>query len=191
MKLKKILITFIAIFYAFSIYAQVNCNKPVETLHFTVLDANLKLMEGINNDAGYNTYAARFFHNKAQVYITEFFNKYLHFWDIQFGILVFSLIGYIGILYGFWQLAVKKKNHDRLFYFVLALFLPMFEIFQVPASSELRHILIFVPLGVFSLYGVWKFLVLHKRFGFQFIFILLFLSIYLMYIFYNDARIYC
>lgn len=182
MKLKKLLIILIAIFYVLIIYTQVNCNKLCETLHFTVLDSNLKLIEGINNDVGYNTYAARFFHNKAQVYVTEFFNKYLHFWDIQFGILFFSLIGYFGILYGFWYIAVKKKNYERLFYFSLILLVPLLEIFQVPGSSNIRYILIFVSVGGFSLYGIWQLLSHHKRFGFPIIITLLLLSIYLIFI---------
>lgn len=189
MKLRKLLIILIAIFYVFIAYTQVNCNKLCETLHFTVLDSNLKLLDGINNDVGYNNYTARFFHNKVQVYLAEFFNKYLHFWDIQFGILFFSLIGYFGILYGFWHIAVNEKNYERLFYFLLILFVPLLEIFQVPGSYKLRYILIFVFLGGFSLYGIWQFLGLRKRFGFLIIITLFLLSIYLMYISHNKAQI--
>src|SRR5947199_669682 len=88
----------------------ITCQKLADKFYFSSYDVALKLDELVHNDVGYATYTVRFFHNKPSIFSIEILNRYLQFWDIQFDVLYFSIVGYFGILYGFWHVLLKENK---------------------------------------------------------------------------------
>lgn len=168
------------------------CHNLSDKFHFSIFDANLKLQEAITNDVGYSTYAARFFHNKVIVYGTEFLNKYILFWDVRFDVLLFSLIGYFGILYGLWLLITTRRNYvKRLIILGIVLLLPLIEIFQLFQPFQVRFVITILPMYVISLFGLWQFMKRYKRKGLISLFVLLLLSLWYGSVLHNDFNNYC
>jgi hypothetical protein len=163
------------------------CQKLADRFYFSNLDSQLKLDELTRNDLGYSTYIARFFHNKVLVYGSELVNKYLQFWDINFDLFFFSIVGCFGIIYGFWYLFRKEKKTFKIWLLIIALLLlPFVEIEQAPIPFAVRIILVLTPYYIFSLFGIWQFMKRHKKVGALIIGIFIFLSLWYMLVFEND-----
>jgi hypothetical protein len=157
----------------------ITCQKLSDRFYFSSYDVVLKIDELVHNDVGYATYTVRFFHNKLPLYSIEIINRYLQFWDLRFDVLYFSIVGYFGILYGFWHL-LRKENKSYKTWAVLIglLLLPTIEIFHLILPFAARMVVLFVPYYLFSLFGIWQFLKKHKRLGLFVVIGLILLSIW-------------
>jgi hypothetical protein len=183
----KILIVIIFLIEIASGSLWIRCQKLADRFYASNLDSQLKLDELVRNDVGYATYTARFFHNKMLVFGSELINKYLQFWDIRFNVLFFSIIGYFGIFYGFWQLLRKeKKTYKTWILILLLLVLPFIEIEHVSIPYWERISIVLFPYYFFSLFGIWQFIKQHKKIGVVTVTILIFISIWYMLVFQKD-----
>jgi hypothetical protein len=188
----KFFIIGILFFEIFLISLWLPCQRIFEKLYFSSFDVLLKLDESIHNDIGYNTFLARFFHNKIIVSSTEIVNKYMLFWDIRSGLLLFSIIGYFGILYGFWTLLTKEKKTIKLWLAIcILLLLPLIEIFNLPIPRVIRFVITTGPLYLFSLYGLWQFSIRYKKHGFIILILLAVISIWYFLVMQHDITTYC
>jgi hypothetical protein len=185
--ISKILITLIFLIELGSVSLWIRCQKLADRFYLSNLDSQLKLDELVRNDVGYSTYTARFFHNKMLVYGGELINKYTQFWDIRFDVFFFSIIGYFGILYGFWHLLRKEKKTYKTWIIVaLLLSLPFIEIGHVSIPYWIRIIILLVPYYLFSLFGIWQFIKKHRRIGITLVTILILISIWYIIVFQKD-----
>jgi hypothetical protein len=164
-----------------------SCQKLADRFYFSPFDSQLKTGELVHNDAGYSTHIVRFFHNKLSVYGSELFDRYLQFWDIRFGAYFFTIVGYFGILYGFWYLIRKDhKSYKTWTIIIVLLLLPFIEILHVNIPFIARLLILLVPYYIFSLFGIWQFLKKHKKYGVLIISILILLSAWYIFAFEKD-----
>lgn len=183
----KLLITLIILLEFATGSLWIRCQKLADKFYANGLDAQLKLEEAVRNDVGYSTVAARFFHNKINVYMTEFLNTYIQFWDIRFDVLFFSIVGFFGILCGFWyMLTNKKKTYKTWLLLVVLMVWPLIEIIRVPLPYWIRIIIILIPFYVFSLYGLWQFLKHHKLLAPVVIIVLIVISAWYLLVFQTE-----
>jgi hypothetical protein len=153
------------------------CSSFVDFFHFSSIDMHLKLDDLINNDKGFSTLSVRFFHNKIAFFVQEVFSSYLRFWDIRFGVVFFSIVGYFGILCGFWYL-IKSRTRYRWLIVAIFLLLPFLEIFRLIPSFQISFIILAGSYDVLSLYGILGFVRSYKRLGLLLIAILMLISIW-------------
>lgn len=178
--IKKIIIFIIFVIDAWTTMLWLKCAKFADFFHFSSLDMRLKLEEAVHNDKGFPSLYSRFFHNKVVFFAKEVFANYFHFWDIRFGVVFFSIIGYFGILCGLWYL-LKSKTRYRWLVIIVYLILPFIEVFHSIEPYRLRLILLSVPYYAISLYGIWQFLKFHKDKGFWIVIVLVVFSIWYSY----------
>jgi hypothetical protein len=166
------------------------CRDLADTFHFSTLDMQLKLQEAISNDVGFEPLIVRIFHNKVIVSINEIFKQYIHFFDIRFGAMFFSLVGYFGIVLGFYYLIKVKMRYRRL---VLAFFLllPFLEVFRLISNFQIRFIVLVVPYVFLSVFGLSSFLVANKKGGAKALVMLIIVSIWYQFILQSDISINC
>ncbi len=175
--IKKIIL-FIGVFVIISTVGPfLDCWRFDERIYFSPLEMDLKLIEAVHNDVGYAPNIARIFHNKAQLGAFFVFDSYLYFFDIRFLAPIFSLVGYVGIFWGFWYL-FGLKNKFRQFIISLLLVLPFIEIFKLIDNTFARALIISVPYFVLSIFGIWQFLKSHKWIGVLVVLILVVLSVW-------------
>lgn len=167
-----------------------SCRDFSGQFHFSALDMRLKLEEAIHNDVGYSTNLARAFHNKAAFTANQVLVNYLHFWDIRFGAIYFSLVGYFGIFSGFWYLAKRKGKFSRIL-LILLLILPFIEVFRLISEFQIRFLLLSIPYLLLSVYGLWQFIRTNKKKGLITIVILVVLSFWYQSVFSNDVFLNC
>jgi hypothetical protein len=173
----KVLLIIIIFVELNSLRLWMECQKFADRFEFSSFDVFLKLKEAINNDIGYSTYLVRFFHNKIALTLNQLTIKYLYFWDINFGVLLFSFIGYFGIICGFWYL-VESKLKLKWIILITLLLLPFIEVLKIFNPFQLRFILITAPYFIFSLYGLWQFMKFKGKKGGIFIIVLILMGIW-------------
>lgn len=188
--IKKILISIILLVELLAFRLWFACEKLADSFHISFLDDRLKLEEAIHNDTGYPIQLYRFFHNKVAFTINQVFVNYIHFWDIRFGVMLFSIIGYFGVFIGFWYLT-KVKNKYKWVIFAVLLLIPLIEIFLLPISYQLRISILVIPYQVLSMFGYWQFIKMHRRRAVVFIVILILISIWYQAAFHNEIFFNC
>lgn len=190
MKFKKIIISIIFLLELFVAKLWFACRDFSDSFHFSYPKMNLDLLGAVNNDQGFSTAIVRFFHNKPLFLFNQIFARYLHFWDIRFGVMFFSLAGYFGILAGFWYLT-KTKNKYKLLIFAALLFIPFIEVFSLPLEYKFRFVILSLPYQLLSIFGYWQFTKLHQRRAILFLTILISLSIWYIGVFQKDIFFSC
>jgi hypothetical protein len=164
-----------------------SCQKFADRFYYSPFDSELKLDELVHNDVRYRTYTARFFHNKISVYGNEFANTYLQYFDIRFTLMLFSIVGFFGILCGYWYLFRKKNKTYKTWVIVaLLLTLPLIEMTHPPVPFIMRLGAIVVPYYILSIYGIWQFIKHHKKLGIVVVLVLIVLSIWYLAVFEKD-----
>jgi hypothetical protein len=166
------------------------CTDFTSPIHFSSLDMKLKLEEAIRNDVGYEPVVARTYHNKLNFGAMVILNSYLRFWDIRQGVLLFSIIGYLGIFLGFWYLIVSK-NKIKWPLFAVLLLIPFIEVFHFPIAYHIRLGLLTVPYMIFSVFGLWNFLERDKLLRVGLLIILAILSFWFLDVFKSEIFSYC
>lgn len=185
--MKIVLIVITALVELYTLIYWYGCKTLANIFTFSTFDAKLKIDDAVHNDVGFSTNIVRIFHNKAQLYTSEVFNKYINFWDIHFIVLFFTLIGCFGIVCGFWYLLNKNKRTYKVWLLFLGLLiLPFIEILPIQIPNWLKVIIILIPYYILSLFGIWQFLRQHKRIGIVIIIFLIIISIWYMLVFQKD-----
>ena len=188
--IKKIIIFIALIVGLITLVPWFKCGSFADPLHYSQFDMVLKLHEAVHNDIGFSAFAARAFHNKIALSAILIFNSYLYFWDIRFGALLFSLVGYFGILCGFWYLT-KSKMKFKWWIFSAFIVLPFIEIFHFPLPYHQRLISLTLPYQAFSVFGLWKFIEADKWKRLLFLIILITLSICYYFTFVEEIFLNC
>ena len=185
--MKKVIIILIIVFNLVLLRYWLQCEHVQNRMLFSQFDVVLKVNEAIGNDVGYNSYIARFYHNKAGVEASELLGKYLHYWDMHFVFLFYSVVNCFGLVYFVVSYFNQPKRVGVQRYLLLiTLILPFFILLNPPAPFPLQIILLAMITQTLSLYGVWMFLNAYKKKGIIIIFFLLLLSIWYIFVFQKD-----
>ncbi len=190
MNSQKILVIVVAFVTINSFKLFLACDNFSDTFHFSPLDMRLKLEEAIHNDMGFSVNLARFFHNKVAFSINQIFINYLHFWDVKFGVIFFSIVGYCGIFFGFWYL-IKTNSQYKWYVLAMLLLLPLIEVFRTPASYQMRLIFLAISFLFLSIFGVWQFVKNQKKKAVVLLILLVVLSLWYQMILQSDAFLNC
>ncbi len=166
------------------------CRDLKDPAHFISQNTKLKLKAVIDNDVGYSTLLARFFHNKIEFTINQIVISYLHFWDVSFGVRFFSLCGYLGIFFGFWYL-VKSKLWIKKILIAILLLLPFVEVFSLISNFQVRVVVLALPYISLSIYGWYIFLNEYRKKGLIILAIFIILSLWYQYALLSDIFINC
>jgi hypothetical protein len=136
------------------------CKAFTDVFHHSSVDLKLQLLDYVHTEKGTSLLLTRLFNNKFDIGFFDYVRFYLQFWDIRFGSIWFSLIGYVGILFGFYYLfSEKKKTLYHWIALVIILILPLIEIIIEPHVSILiKSSYLWLPFILFSLYGSYQFL---------------------------------
>jgi hypothetical protein len=188
MNITKILIFGAAVVEIFSVQFWLKCQRFSDMFHFSLLETNLKLVEKVHNDVGYNVFLVRFFHNKLYLGSNEIVNKYLAFFDSNFQALFFSLIGMLGIVCGFWYLVTNKNRRFYKWIIFILLALPFIEVFSLPLPFFLKLGLIWLPYSLLSICGLWQFLKQSRLSRRIFVAVLIIISIWYIFVFHGDIN---
>jgi hypothetical protein len=192
--MKKIIIIIIACIDLITLNAWFVCQRFTDIFSYSSLNISYQIDTYINSFDGMPRWYAHLLHNKVIQVPIDFIRLYFQFWDIRFGTNWFSIIGYFGILVGFYYFVInkKKKLYHWIILFVLLL-LPVVEIlFSPPISFQLKGIYLWIPFILFSFYGIYQFLSqgdLKKRY--IFILILIALSIWWFLLLPHNIAPYC
>jgi len=187
MILKKLIIICIFLYELFVVHIWLGCIKLQDTFLFSQFDAQLKTEYAIGNDVGYPPVLARLFHNKIIIYTTEIINKYFSFWNTQFGALFFSIVGYFGIICGFYYLIFRaKKSLKVIGVLVVLLLIPFIQVFNIHIPFMFKLFVLIIPYYLLSAYGLWEFIRLHKRYGVIIVILLFLISLWYGIIFQKD-----
>ena len=188
--MKKIIILISFFVGVFALRTWFQCVNFADPIHFSSFDMSLKLIEAVHNDVGFAPNVVRIYHNKLSLGIILIFNSYLHFWDIRFMPLLISPVLYFGLWSGFWNL-FKSKIKAKWIIFLVILLLPFVEIFKLDLEYKIRLMIIVIPMFVFSLYGLWKFIEKDKWPKSLLLVLLIIVSIWYIAIFQNDIFFNC
>lgn len=192
MKITILILTAIAEFFTLKVWFV--CKNFTDIFHLSSVNIPLQLENAIHTEKGTPILLTRLFNNKFITAAIDYFRIYLQFWDVRFGNNWFSLIGYFGILAGFYYIfSNKKKNIYHWLMLIGILLLPCIEIVIEPhIPLQLKSFYLWLPFTLFSLYGISSFLNhgnLKKRL--IIIFLLIFLSLwYLIFLDHGISR-YC
>lgn len=170
------------------------CLHFLDFMHYSSLNIVYQIDTYINAYSGMPRWFARLFHNKPIQVPIDVLRIYLQFWDIRFGSDWFSLIGYFGIFSGFYYIAANKnKKIQYWFIILLLLLLPFIEIFLNPrVSIYIKSIYLWLPYTLFSLYGIYQYIIHGNRKRRIIIIILLLLfSIWLLFLLPHTITNYC
>src|SRR5579863_7973021 len=98
--MKKIIIIFTAVIEFATLQAWFICEKFTDIFHYSSINLAYQLDDYINPFSGFPLWFVRLFHNKFVEISINFLRFYFQFWDVRFGSIWFSLIGYFGIFVG-------------------------------------------------------------------------------------------
>lgn len=159
-KIKYLVLLFSAGIEYFALQTWFVCKDFTGIFHHSSINLALQLDDYIHAEKGTSLLLTRLFNNKVVIVFLDFFRFYLQFWDVRFGSIWFSLIGYSGILFGFYYLfSAKKKTIYHWIALGLILLLPLIEIYGEPHVSLLiKSSYLWLPFSSFSLYGIYQFL---------------------------------
>lgn len=167
------------------------CQRFADPFYYSALDIQLKVNAAISNDIGYSTFLVRFLHNKVYVSANELINSYIQFFDMQFVILFFSLIGVFGIVCGLYYL-IKKENTLRIkLIFVTLVLVPVLIIFNKYSLVIIQVFVLWLPFQALSAYGVIQFIKNHRKSGIPIVLILFVVSIWYMLLMQKDYLMFC
>ena len=136
------------------------CKDFTNMFHHSSINLTLQIDDYVHAEKGTPLLLTRIFNNKPVVGFLDLSRFYLQFWDVRFGSIWFSLIGYSGLLLGFYYLfSTKKKKIYHWITLILILVLPLIEIYLEPhISIFVKSSYLWLPFILFSLYGVYQFL---------------------------------
>lgn len=159
--MKKIILVITAVIELLTLNAWFACESFTDIFHYSSINLMYQLEIFINPLKGTPIWFVRLFHNKFVQIPSNFLRFYLQFWDVRFGSIWFSLIGYFGILAGFYYIVSnKKKKMYHWLALLILIILPCIEIIFAPhISIPLKSLYLWLPYAIFSLYGVYQFLI--------------------------------
>lgn len=129
------------------------CEKFKE--HYSTLDLELRLIEGIHADSAVSILETRIFHNKVLYTFLDTFNIYLGYLNISFLTSFISLVGAVGLLLGiyYWVKNKKKPLYSKILLSLLII-MPLLEILNLIRTDMTIKVAIFsLPFIFWSLYG--------------------------------------
>lgn len=159
-KLKYIAITATAILEFLTVKTWYACSAFTGIFHYSASNFQYQLEDYIYSEKGTPLLLTRLFNNKITDGFLDFLRYYLQFWDIRFGTFWFSLIGYFGILAGFYYfISLKRKKYYHWLFLLLLFILPWTEILHpLHISIAVKSIYLWLPYILFSLFGIYQFL---------------------------------
>lgn len=192
--MKKSILVIVAVIEFFTLKVWFACESFTDIFHFSSINLTYQLEIYINPFKGTPIWFVRLFHNKFIEIFIDFLRFYLQFWDVRFGSIWFSLIGYFGILAGLYYIVSNKRKtmYHWVVLFILMI-LPCIEIIFAPSLSiPLKSLYLWLPFILFSLYGIFQFLAHGKgRKRLVIILILLLLSFVSIFFISSEFSRYC
>lgn len=180
-KINYLIIIITAIIEFLTVKAWFICKSFTDLFHLSSVNISLQIEDAVHSEKGTSLPLTRLFTNKIIDTFFDLLRIYLQFWDVRFDASWFSPIGYFGILSGFYYIATfKKKRWYHWSLLIVILLLPLIEIIKEPhLSIPLKTIYLWIPFILFSLYGIYQFLI-HgkKRNRLIFIFLLILLGVW-------------
>jgi hypothetical protein len=160
-KITYLLIIFAGIIEFITVRAWFVCNNFTDFFHLSSVNIKLQIEYYVHSEKGTSLFLTRLFNNKLIDSLFDILRVYLQFWDVRFGASWFSVIGYFGIGAGFYYIfSSKKKRFYHWLMLLVILFLPWIEVIAEPhVSIFIKSIYLWLPFCLFSLYGVYQFLI--------------------------------
>jgi len=192
--MKKIILVITAIIELLTLKAWFVCESFTDIFHYSSINLTYQLEIYINPFKGTPIWFIRLFHNKFIQIPINFLRFYLQFWDVRFGSIWFSLIGYFGILAGvYYIVSNKKKTVYHWLVLIILMILPCFEIILAPQIAiPFKSLYLWFPFILFSLYGIYQFLTHGKgKKRLMVIFLLLLLSLLSIFFISSEFSRYC
>src|SRR5260221_6889228 len=159
-KIKSFLIILAGITEYLTLQMWFACKDFTDIFHHSSINLTLQIEDLVHAEKGTSLFLTRLFTNKITDEVLDLLRFYMQFWDIRFGSIWFSLLGYLGILFGFYYIfANTKKKWYHWVMLTMLLVLPWIEIMIEPHVSILiKSIYLWFPFSLFSLYGIYQFL---------------------------------
>jgi len=158
--------------------------------HFSSYDLGLQLLSAIHNDSGLPLILTRILSNKLDFFLIDIFSAYLQFFDPQFLISLFSLLGFLNIFAGI-LFAIKDKRKLPKILIIVFLLIPFLEIFSNSHFFFVLFYFSFAILGLLlSFYGTMQFLVKFSSSNKVFIFLLAISLLWILFLS-NNVHYYC
>lgn len=171
------------------------CQRFKDFIHLSSTNMGLYIKDLTNNDAGIPLFIVRFFHNKIIAFFNLLLQYYLRFWDDRFILNLLSIVGCFGMILGVWYLLVRNLKYRKYLRIALIylLVIPLTEILYEPRIGFIYKIIFLtLPLQLFSLFGIWKFLGVGRNyFRMIIVLILIVLSVWWMRVLPADIYNYC
>jgi hypothetical protein len=160
-KINYLIIAIIAIIELFTIRAWFVCKSFTDFFHLSSVSITMQIEDYEHAEKGTPLFLTRLFSNKLTDSVLDVLRIYLQFWDIRFAASWFSLVGYFGIGAGLYYILINKKKRFYHWIMLAVIFLlPCIEVFKEPhLSVMLKSIYLWLPFAIFSLYGIYQFLI--------------------------------
>ena len=159
-KIISLIIIVTAVVEFLTIRAWFICKSFADFFHLSSINITLQIEDYVHSEKGTSLLLTRLFSNKLIDTFLDLLRVYLQFWDVRFGASWFSPVGYFGIFSAFYYLLSQKKK--RIYHWtmlIIILLLPFIEVLLEPKFSiVLKSIYLWLPFGLFSLYGIYQFL---------------------------------
>jgi hypothetical protein len=136
------------------------CQRFLDTYHFSLYDLELQLIYAINHDYELPIFLARVFHNKLVQFFLDIFKRYTHFFDIQLFFTAITLVGLFGYILAIWYFLIAKKKDLRIAILILiSVITPLIEVlFNPDLPFLIKFISIFLPFHLLSIFGHYNFI---------------------------------
>jgi hypothetical protein len=147
----------------FAVFQWSACHGFADNFHFSSLDLELRLIEGIHADQNTPLWMVRAFHNKLVGTAFDVFGAYLQFWNFSFLAGFISFTGILGVGAQFYYFFAGKKNLLLWTAFILVLLMPLVAVLNLIRSfpSDIRLVLISLPYLIWSMLGYRR--MLHEK----------------------------
>lgn len=179
MKKKYLLLLILLVVQLFAVIHWLPCRGFPDNFHFSSLDLELRIIEGIHSDQNVPLWMVRAFHNKLIGTTFDIFGAYLQFWNVSFLAGFISLAGIVGIGAQFYYFFAQKRTIWLWLLFGAVLLMPFAEVLNLAKSLPfaIRLGLVSLPYLVWSMLGYWQFF-REKKVNMKIIYAVLIISVW-------------
>lgn len=186
--IKYIIFSGIIILQSFLFVRVLGCLRLADSLHISSYDLELRIIEAVHNDNNIPLYFVRMFHNKLLGSLIDIATVYLRYWDMHLLLMLFSLIGVVGIVLGSYYI-LQSRNYFLKAMLSMLFLLPFTQVFTFRLPVLLFTALFYILVFIVSIVGIQKYIINKKRLSI--IISLLVISIWYSVVFIETILNYC
>lgn len=190
---KPLLLILVTVVLFLTFFSWKECVDFKDFIKLSSINIPLHLEDLVHTDTGMNPLMVRAFHNKVIDFFLIVLRKYLLFFDIRFGINLFSIVGYAGLMSAVYFVSINWKKLSLLFksYIIFALILPLIQIiFEPHMRFDTRIVIFYVVYSGLIVYGLSN--ILKKgTLGKVALLVLIFLSVWWLLAMKSEVANYC